>query len=223
MSDSENVEEANETSQEIRRLVFERGQLKGKLTKFITFFDKISPAVNSEKINELENRLITILDIINKFDVIQSQIEYLDADELGTDERDNFENKYFYIITKAKELIKDHNTRIQTNFNQNMFQQVTAQQNHLPNHSSVKLPTLELPKFNGSIDKWTQFRDLFSTIVHNDASIDNVRKFYYLSSCLMDEAQKVIASIEITNDNYPIAWDLLLKRFDNENITIKII
>lgn len=219
MSDNEEV---TDYSDEIRRLVFERGQLKSKLTKFIGFYDKISNSLNAEKVNELENRLINILEIINKFDTIQSQLEYVNKHEFETDERDNFENKYFAIITKTKKIIKDYNAPIISNTIQNVHQQNSQQQNPShSNHNSIKLPILELPKFNGSIDKWAQFRDLFVTIVHNDTSIDNVRKFYYLSSCLVGEAQKVITSIEITNDNYPIAWDLLLKRFENQAVTIK--
>lgn len=64
--------------------------------------------MNSENTNELENRLWTILNIIIKFDMIQSTIGYLNEHKLETNERDNFENKYFYILTILTEA-KKHN------------------------------------------------------------------------------------------------------------------
>ena len=56
---------------------------------------------------------------------------------------------------------------------------------------------------------------------HNNDEIPNIQKFYYLRSCLKDEAEEVIASLETTNENYPVARDLLKSRYDNRRFIIE--
>nr|CAI5839603.1 unnamed protein product [Callosobruchus analis] len=87
--------------------------------------------------------------------------------------------------------------------------------------SNAKFPTLELPKFYGDYDKWGQFRDMFLSLVDKDRTLENTKKFYYLVSCLKGEAVKVIANVEITNENYHVAWDLLKNRYENSSVIIK--
>lgn len=93
----------------------------------------------------------------------------------------------------------------------------------IPSNSkpSVRLPVMDLPKFDGDYDKWENFRDMFLALIHNDESIDNIQKFYYLTSALTAVAAKVIKSIKITSDNYQLAWDLLKSRFEDTQIIIK--
>lgn len=43
-----------------------------------------------------------------------------------------------------------------------------------------------------------------------------MQKHQYLVGSLSDQAAKIIESIEISEDNYAIAWDLLRKRYDDE-------
>lgn len=57
--------------------------------------------------------------------------------------------------------------------------------------------------------------------MHNDPSIEKVRKFYYLVSSLKGDASKVLESIEITEQNYELAWNLLTERYENKSLTIK--
>nr|CAH7749249.1 unnamed protein product [Callosobruchus chinensis] len=88
-------------------------------------------------------------------------------------------------------------------------------------HLSKGFPNIELIKFSGDYNKWPQFRDLFLTLVHNDKSMDNVRKFYYLLGSLQGDAAKVLEAIQVTADNYDIAWNLLLERYENNQLFIK--
>lgn len=55
---------------------------------------------------------------------------------------------------------------------------------------------MQLPKFDGNYEHWEHFRDMILALVDQDTSIDNIRKFYYLST-----AAKVIKSISVTSDN----------------------
>ncbi|XP_071055002.1 uncharacterized protein [Onthophagus taurus] len=84
----------------------------------------------------------------------------------------------------------------------------------------VKLPVIDLPKFSGSYDTWLGFRDIFESLIHANASINDIQKFHYLLSALTGRARQVIESLEITNTNYQVAWELIRERYDNSRILI---
>lgn len=56
--------------------------------------------------------------------------------------------------------------------------------------------------------------------MHDNSQLSNVEKFYYLKSFLQDEPLQVIANLPVTNDNYLIAWNLLIERFENKRLII---
>ena len=95
--------------------------------------------------------------------------------------------------------------------------QTHQQDNEENNH---KLPSLSLPKFEGKVDTWYTFFDSFKSLVHNNRSIDNVKKFHYLKNSLGGEASNLISSISVTEQNYDSAWNLLLERYNNKKIII---
>lgn len=53
-------------------------------------------------------------------------------------------------------------------------------------NGNIKLPTMQLPTFNGDYEQWEHFRDMFSSLVHQDAAT-------------------VIKLISVTNDIYLVA------------------
>ena len=76
----------------------------------------------------------------------------------------------------------------------------------------VKLPKIDLPKFNGDVLEWQSFWDRYSVTVHN-SDIADVQKFTYLISVLGGEAKSTVQGLTITSDNYRTACDILQKRF----------
>ena len=45
--------------------------------------------------------------------------------------------------------------------------------------------------------------------------LSNVQKFHYLISSLKGEAKHLISNLQITNDNFMVAWDLVTQRYNN--------
>ena len=85
---------------------------------------------------------------------------------------------------------------------------------HIP--TAVRLPKLELPRFSGDSVKWMSFYNTFDTTIHQSASLSRVEKFQYLNSCLQGEALDLIRGLPLSESNYLIAWDLLIKRYHNQ-------
>lgn len=48
----------------------------------------------------------------------------------------------------------------------------------------VRLPQITLQSFNGNIDEWLSFRDLFTSLIHGKPELPEVEKLHYLKSCL---------------------------------------
>ena len=78
---------------------------------------------------------------------------------------------------------------------------------------NVKLPKLELRKFNGKIYEWQEFWDGFCSAIHENEELANVDKFKYLKSFLEEPARSVIAGMPITDAEYGTAIDLSKKRY----------
>ena len=86
--------------------------------------------------------------------------------------------------------------------------------------TQVKLPKLDLKKFNGDISKWPSFWDAFESSVHNNKRLAAIDKFNYLNSLLMKSASEAISGLSITAANYDEAVTILKRRFGNKQLII---
>lgn len=119
----------------------------------------------------------------------------------------------------------DNQTRSVISSSQSFVTQAPFSQN-LPNqesHSlypanSLRLPTVDLPKFSGDYHTWLEFKDTFESLVHNNENIPAVLKFHYLRSSLIGHASQHIQSVEFSAANYDNAWEGLLERYDNHRL-----
>ncbi|XP_055542517.1 uncharacterized protein LOC129728126 [Wyeomyia smithii] len=85
----------------------------------------------------------------------------------------------------------------------------------------VRLPEIKIPEFDGNFDEWTNFYDLFLTLIHTNPQLSSVQKFQYLKAVLKGKALRLVQSLAVSTANYTIAWDSLRKRYDNTNLQIK--
>ncbi|XP_062535396.1 uncharacterized protein LOC134204615 [Armigeres subalbatus] len=79
----------------------------------------------------------------------------------------------------------------------------------------ARLPQIRLQVFNGDINEWLSFRDLFTSLIHWRTDLPEIEKFHYLKGCLQGEPKGLIDPIQITKTNYQVAWNLLVERYSN--------
>jgi len=84
----------------------------------------------------------------------------------------------------------------------------------------VTLPKIALPKFDGNSTEWCSFRDMFQSLVHDNPSISNIERFYYLLFCVASPALTVVKTVPLTADNYSFAWNALQKSYENQRLLI---
>lgn len=87
----------------------------------------------------------------------------------------------------------------------------------------VVLPKIQLPTYSEHYEEWLSFYDFFLTLVHNNASLNNVRKLHYWKTSFTGEAASILKHIQVTETNYEQAWDILKRRYGNKRIAINAI
>lgn len=209
----------NERDAQLANLKLTRGQTKAHLTRFKTYLAGLTDDFDK---TELEARLSLVQPCLEKFEVIQTKIEEL-LESVDDDERATFENTYFKLTAEAKNLLIKisqsspiDNTSISQNTNTADNDTLSARSNT----ERVKLPKLSLPEFGGLYTQWVSFQETYDALINNNLSLSPIEKFYYLKSCLKGEAAQLIQSLEISQANYDIAWQMLKERYQNKKLII---
>lgn len=78
------------------------------------------------------------------------------------------------------------------------------------------LPRIQLPQFSGKFEDWPAFRDLFRSIVTEEASLSKVEKLHYLKTNVKGDAEKLIRDLPSTEENFERAWQILTEQFENK-------
>ena len=87
--------------------------------------------------------------------------------------------------------------------------------------SSMSLPAIEIPVFNGDYRKFREFIETFTEII-DKTSAPNIEKLILLRTKLTGEALRTIDHLVLVGENYPKAWALLKERYINERKLIDI-
>ncbi|XP_051161418.1 uncharacterized protein LOC127281645 [Leptopilina boulardi] len=90
------------------------------------------------------------------------------------------------------------------------------------NDKPFKRPTLEIPKFGGSVEKWLQFWSHFRKI-HEDRAITDEDKLEYLKQSMErgSKAESIVSGYPTTAENYQKAFDSLKSRFGRDDLLIE--
>nr|CAI5852863.1 unnamed protein product [Callosobruchus analis] len=66
----------------------------------------------------------------------------------------------------------------------------------------------------GGARSWLSFRDTFISLIHINNSLDNIQKFHFLRTSLVEDAGQVIADAEFSAEGYQVAWQLVNDRYN---------
>lgn len=80
--------------------------------------------------------------------------------------------------------------------------------------TTLKIGSVQLPTFNGELDDWEAFRDMFIHLVDNSKKLSKTIKFHELRTHLKGPALETIKGYQVAGVNYEAAWSDLKKRYD---------
>lgn len=203
-----------------------RGLIKCRLTnfkKYVSSFEKVDLTVHQRA--ELKLRIPGAQSLMNDFNQVQSKIEDLvpesESDKL-IESRVEFEREYYIVLAMLDCMVNPESSDekfVNKSVDCSLIHESSWNSNY--HNDSVKLPTISIPSFDGSRQHWVEFRDTFLSLIHNTKSIPAIQKFHYLKASLKGDAKAVIENVQFSSDNYKIAWELLLHRFNNEKLIIQ--
>ncbi|XP_055585290.1 uncharacterized protein LOC129738134 [Uranotaenia lowii] len=185
---------------------------------------------------QISSRLQALEPVFDEFHEVRSKIELIfyeseekKAKELYGDAKD-----------EAEAQREEENDRLLLSFEDRFFQLKGAlsklqnkperapnvddsshSQGHAFMGSRVKLPEIRLPSFSGKLREWVSFRDSFQSLIHNNGQLAPMEKFSYLRSSLSGEALEEVLSIELSDVNYSVAWEILTERYENKKLIVK--
>lgn len=210
---------------ELISLRISRGQIKARLTRESSFLENLDErTINKELIHQLESRLDKLEPVWDDFKTIQGKIDLLTASESGDiaeseqSERENFEDKYFWLTGAIRNVLDNYYSKNKVEI---VAQSGGTSSRIATKKRNVNLPIITLQPFDGKLENWGEFHDAFLSLVHNNDELDNVCKFYYLRNSLAEEPAKVIKAMKATEVNYQVAWQTLKDRYENNGVTIQ--
>lgn len=201
------------SQEQLTKLTKKRTQIKTSVTRFRKYIDSVDR--QNLDVIDIQERINNFQKLLAIFDETQSSIELLNEDEFTSNAREEFENNYYGLLSCAKRLVLENQD---TN---NTAENSGSSRNSGNINNQIRLPKIELPTFDGNYDQWYSFYESFDSLINSNEDIMDVQKLHYLRSSLRGNAKDLILSLDITSQNYAVAWELLKNRYDNKRLIIK--
>jgi hypothetical protein len=171
------------------------------------------------KINEIQVRFNKLPDIFNRYDSAQTELE-LSNDTDHSDDRQKFEIQYFDVEAKFNELLHPVVDPPRSRHSSHSSGSVHNDQTRRLRGSSanIQLPAISLSTSEGNSCSWLQYRDTFEALIMSNATLTDVKKLHYLIASLKHEPKEMISNLQITNENFAVAWQLVTQRYNNKRL-----
>lgn len=83
---------------------------------------------------------------------------------------------------------------------------------------NLKLPAIQITPFDSNVKNWHTFHALFENLIHNNNMYTDIEKFHHLISLLKGTALNLVKSLPLIAENYPIAWNILLQKYEDSRL-----
>lgn len=197
-------------SKELRKLIKHRVSIKSTIQVINEYVKNFNPAIHSSR--QLQIRLTKLNECIDLFNEAQQSIADLDQGHDEERERLKFEDECLTLKATMEDLIAKNTPTEIVN---------TSHSSHSSTGDSLRLPTIQPPTFNGNLEDWPSFFDTFNALFHNNATLNDVQRLHYLKTSVCGPAADIIKTFTITAENYQVAYNELVRQFENRSLTIQ--
>lgn len=160
-------------AEKLKPLMTQKKVIKTALTRLN---NKLNEDINSLDLIELGVRRSRLLEIKCEVKTIFSEIlEICDEDKVEEycEEKETLIDKYEALLVDLDRAILKINVKSES----------SEPRASKSSGIDIKLPTLSLPTFSGSIEEWLTFSDLFQAAVTNNDKLADSQKLQYLKGC----------------------------------------
>ncbi|XP_055911309.1 uncharacterized protein LOC129945530 [Eupeodes corollae] len=216
--------------------VITRGTFRTSLTKIVKVASEYLETEchlndeNASRFEEIEEELVTLTE---RLTAVHEKLRDADKQVVAKnlikpeDQEREFDRMAKYEDTAITHLAKLNNRLRKLRLKQNPLNNPADTINHnssiplvAPSHkSNIRLPKLQLKKFDGNMRDWMPFWDQFNSAVHQNNQLSAAEKFNYLEDVLSGAAKKAISGFTATSSCYDAAVALLLEQYgDTEKL-----
>ncbi|VEN39145.1 unnamed protein product, partial [Callosobruchus maculatus] len=158
----------------MEELIRKRGSVRASLTnfsKYVCNLEKLDE-LSEENLLDLETRVNTIeCSMLQKFTDIQDSIEAV-CDEAILDReytnRSDFEDKYYKVLASAKKILVLNKNSSENDIGSASAHSVRSEGHNFIKQQEIQLPIINLPVFDGSLQNWLEFRDVYDSLIHTN-------------------------------------------------------
>ncbi|XP_068203651.1 uncharacterized protein [Palaemon carinicauda] len=116
-------------------------------------------------------------------------------------------------------LVETQSALVET-YSESVYQNLVTQLREEERQLRKLLKPRPIPTFEGEVQEYASYRELFTIHLDRRADLDDVSKFRYLLRTLGRDSVRIVKSLSETAANYKIALDLLDKQCDDVNQTL---
>ncbi|XP_043485901.1 uncharacterized protein LOC122513561 [Polistes fuscatus] len=192
----------------VKRLRRERKILKGRLTSLENLVGE-----GKSKINELVNRYERLTKLIEEY-----ERSYRDCVDISPEEEEEFNDleNLFNRYHTVGSIIDEKRTPAANIANDSS---ITSNQTSTTERQ-IKLKRIEIPRFDGKLEEWLEFKKGFLTLIDARTDISDLEKHAYLRDALHSRALEVIKLYSVDGSNNNIAWETLLEKYDRKRVLL---
>lgn len=194
---------------EIQKNVTKARLTAGEIRSLYEFATSVSVTRNAEDLRKLQVQSTHVARLRDQFET--AQIAVLSA---STDSQPKEDKLYYEIMAMLYSIEVLCNDLF-------LIDKTSQTQNNTVHHTqsnTVPLPKIQLSKFTGEMVEWTNYISIFNSLVHNNTQLNGVQRLHYLLSTLHKEPLALIRHLPITEENYNVAYKLLVDRYENKRL-----
>ena len=205
----------NEDEPEVKKVSKYLKMLEEKYVKVVADSEKLQDVLtdDDELTKEIED-MDTIEDSI--IEIRQEAEAFLEENSESKVKTEN-DSLNTTLVTNLLEQMKDDSSK-----RENAALKATLELIEKIKHESVPkqrtslLPTMTLPRFDGNIEKYTEFIDSYEAAIRNHPEVEDVEKFILLKTHLDPPASQLLEGFSTNNDDYAEALKLFKDTYGNK-------
>ncbi|XP_076660443.1 uncharacterized protein LOC143363795 [Halictus rubicundus] len=202
-------------NQRIRALKHKQRVFTSNLTNFTTELSEYQDSATARtKLRERIDRLRKQFDAFN--DAQDELGQYEDFDQTET-ERKTVTTAYDDALASAIQLSESFSLTPSQSMRTTTDSPAPSTSNSI---TGIHLPKINLPRFDGRLEKWLPFKDAFLSLIHGHTGLTDIQRFNYLRLSVSGQAESAIESFTMSEENYKAAWAQLLETYDNQRALV---
>lgn len=210
--DKQLIEKCPDNGSDLKTNIRKRGSKRQSLTKTVTSIEE-NPPVSEEDIKFYIDKLSKLQTDVNNLDEAIEKLMlkrglWTDSEyESQTELCENYSDTLCRSLLRLKVMLAE--------FSSEGFAPNNTVNDNSASGSKLKLPTVDLPTFDGEPESYHKFINSFENIL-GKFNLSQFEAFSYLCQQLSGPAKHIISSVPIDSDCYSTAKNFLTRAFSNK-------